>query len=282
MTQADASNTGQLWQHSRSLSPTLLSSPDAVLVVTAIADAVLALGAFVLSFDALRELAVVAGLRLELAWIWPVIVDGFIVVATINAIVLSERSSKAAWYPWAALLGFAVVSVIGNGLHAARHADTEAISVEVAAAVSAIPAVALLVISHLIVVMLMARRHGATPGTVDVNGDIHAGLDAEHRAALLGELDDDAVPKRAQRGNRSSTVGVGGSGAGLKRARSPRPRIRHSDHDLIAWIRAELATGRRVTGTDVAKRLNLSPATGRRRLQVLRANDPELAQLLSR
>lgn len=226
--------------------PTLIKNPDAVLVVTVIADAGLALGAFVLSFDALRELAVVAGVRPALAWIWPVIVDGFIVVATINAIVLSDRRAKTAWYPWAALLVFAMVSVAGNGLHAARHAHPDAIRVEIAAAVSAIPAIALLVISHLIVVMLMTRRDSA-----------------EVPASEAGRPAIAPAPVRATR----------------SRDERPSSGPRLDDHDLLAWVRSQIAQGRRVTGTDVARQLEVSPATGRRRLQALRAIDPDLASL---
>lgn len=235
-----------------------LGAPEAVLAVTAVTDAVLALGAFVLSFDALRELAVVAGVRPALAWIWPVIVDGFIVVATINAIVLSKRSAKSAWYPWAALLVFALVSVIGNGLHAARHANTELISVEIAAAVSAVPAVALLVISHLIVVMLMAHRNAPTSHEPQRDDSI-----------VVEALEPNAT---AERPRPLPTT--------RSQNRSPRPLI--DDQALVAWVRSEIAQGRRIAGSDLGRYLGLSPATGRRRLSALRDRHPDLAELMSR
>jgi hypothetical protein len=52
------------------------SDPDVALIVTVLADACLALGTFTLSFDALRELALAAGLRSELVWIWPLVGTG--------------------------------------------------------------------------------------------------------------------------------------------------------------------------------------------------------------
>lgn len=234
----------------KSASPTVRSGASLVLGVTAVADVVLALGAFVLSFDALRELAVVAGVRPGLAWIWPIIVDGFIMVATINAIVLSERQAKTAWYPWVSLLVFAVVSVIGNGLHAARHAQTDVISVEVAAAVSAIPAVALLVISHLIVVMLTAGHGGSGK--------------AAESPVLSSTPQTTGITSQAEPARSTNA----------RRTRTPKPG---GDRELVAWVRMEIENGRRVTGTDVARRLDLSPATGRRRLQAIRARHPDLA-----
>ncbi len=43
-------------------------------------------GAFWLSFTALADLAHRAGTPAELAWVWPLIVDGIIVIATMSAL----------------------------------------------------------------------------------------------------------------------------------------------------------------------------------------------------
>lgn len=56
------------------------------LVVTAF----LAMGAFVLSFDALRDLALRAGVRESLAWLWPITVDATIGQATLALLALSR------------------------------------------------------------------------------------------------------------------------------------------------------------------------------------------------
>ncbi|WP_162606359.1 DUF2637 domain-containing protein [Jiangella asiatica] len=61
----------------------------------------LAIGAFTLSFDALRELATVAGLNWSIAWLWPLIVDEFILLATAAAVALRDRGPRVTWYPWA-------------------------------------------------------------------------------------------------------------------------------------------------------------------------------------
>jgi hypothetical protein len=71
----------------------------------------------------LRDLAVASGIEERLAWIWPLVVDGFICVATVAAVLLRPRGWRIAWYPWVTLAMAACVSVAGNALHAASHAD---------------------------------------------------------------------------------------------------------------------------------------------------------------
>ncbi|WP_018604241.1 DUF2637 domain-containing protein [Mycobacterium sp. 155] len=66
--------------------------------VALLATIVLALGAFVLSFDALRSLAVVVGFRPSIAWIWPAVIDVAIGHATLCLLSLSRprRSTSPA------------------------------------------------------------------------------------------------------------------------------------------------------------------------------------------
>lgn len=55
----------------------------------------LALAAFRLSFDALRDLAVLCGLRPSLAWLWPLVVDVTITQATVSLLALSRQEPTA-------------------------------------------------------------------------------------------------------------------------------------------------------------------------------------------
>lgn len=55
----------------------------------------LAVCAFVLSFDALRDLAGRAGVRQELSWLWPIAVDASIAQCTVALLSLSRRSTAA-------------------------------------------------------------------------------------------------------------------------------------------------------------------------------------------
>lgn len=54
----------------------------------------LALAAFRLSFDALRDLAVLCGLRPSLAWLWPLVVDVTITQATVSLLALSRQDPR--------------------------------------------------------------------------------------------------------------------------------------------------------------------------------------------
>ncbi|MGF3056829.1 DUF2637 domain-containing protein [Microbacterium sp. YY-01] len=67
----------------------------------------IAAGAFWLSFVALADLARRSGIASAQAWIWPLLVDGLIVVATVAAVALDGR--RAAWYPWTLLILGALV-----------------------------------------------------------------------------------------------------------------------------------------------------------------------------
>src|SRR5690625_8032715 len=82
-------------------------------VVTAATGTVLiGIGAFWLSFMALADLAARSGIAPGQAWIWPLLVDGLIVVSTIAVVALDGR--RGAWYPWALLICGALVSVAAN------------------------------------------------------------------------------------------------------------------------------------------------------------------------
>jgi hypothetical protein len=123
---------------------------------TAAAVALLAAAGFMLSFSSLIDLAALSGIDRQLAFLWPLIVDGFIVVATGAAFALKGRSRRITWYPWTALTFFSTISVIGNAVHASQVAHIK-VPIVLATAVSAIPAIALLVATHLLVVMVDAH-----------------------------------------------------------------------------------------------------------------------------
>lgn len=131
-------------------------------VWTAVAGTVfIAIGAFWLSFTSLADLAARSGIGAGQAWAWPLIVDGIIVVATVAVVALAGQ--KAAWYPWALLIGGAVVSVTANALHAIVAADAD-VPALLAAAIAAVPPVVLLAITHLTVIL--TRATGPEPQTV--------------------------------------------------------------------------------------------------------------------
>jgi len=64
--------------------------------VALVATVLLALGAFVLSFDALRSLAVAVGIRASIAWIWPAVIDVAIAQATLGLVALTRSPGRTA------------------------------------------------------------------------------------------------------------------------------------------------------------------------------------------
>lgn len=119
--------------------------------MTAVSGTVfIAAGAFWLSFTSLADLAARSGIGAGQAWAWPLIVDGIIVVATVAVVALAGQ--RSAWYPWALLVGGALVSVTANAIHAVVAADAD-VPRMLAASVAAVPPVVLLAITHLTVIL---------------------------------------------------------------------------------------------------------------------------------
>lgn len=100
----------------------------AAVLLAAVLAAGITTGAFVLSFSVLKDLAVQGMLPAEHAWIFPAIVDGGIVGATIAVIVLSKinGSAKGRNFFLCLLIAVVFVSVAGNAYHAYRAAQEAA------------------------------------------------------------------------------------------------------------------------------------------------------------
>ncbi|WP_449276687.1 DUF2637 domain-containing protein [Leucobacter sp. GX24907] len=131
-----------------------------VVVLAVIGTNLLALGAFWLSFTTLRDLAVLSGSPAEQAWIWPLIVDGVILEATISVVALRNSARAARRFAWLLLTAGAGVSVAANITHAVVAADTR-VPALVAALVASVPPLVLLAMTHLTVEL----THNSTPTT---------------------------------------------------------------------------------------------------------------------
>lgn len=128
----------------------------AAVVAAETGTVLLAAGAFVLSFTALRDLAQRSGIDPELAWLWPLIVDGIIVVATISVFALAD--TRVIWYPWLLLILGAGVSVAANAIHAVM-AAAPGVSPVLAGAVASVPPIVLVASTHLTALLI---RHSRT------------------------------------------------------------------------------------------------------------------------
>lgn len=88
--------------------------------LTAALVAFLAVAAFGLSFEALRDLAIVAGgMKPAVAWLFPLIVDGGIIVFSLAALRASITGADRRWFMWLVVI-VTVISVGLNIAHAGR------------------------------------------------------------------------------------------------------------------------------------------------------------------
>jgi hypothetical protein len=110
---------------------------------------VLAAAAFTLSYDALHQLALDSRVRPGLAWMWPVVIDGTIVVALLT-VLAAKRAAARTGYPWALAGLFSLASVAFNIAHAPDR--------PVARLVFAMAPVALVLTTHLLMQQASWRR----------------------------------------------------------------------------------------------------------------------------
>ncbi|MBN9209744.1 MAG: DUF2637 domain-containing protein [Microbacterium ginsengisoli] len=139
--------------------------PRLVIASSVTGTLVLALGAFWLSFTTLQDLAIMAGIPVGQAWVWPLIVDGVILEATISVVALRNQAPAARHYAWLLLASGAGVSVAANITHAIVAADARVPAV-VAALVASVPPLVLLAMTHLTVELTRnaaPTRSDATP-----------------------------------------------------------------------------------------------------------------------
>jgi len=120
----------------------------------------LTFAAFLLSYAALRDLAELAGVPAGQAWLWPVIVDGVILEATISVVALRDGAPAARRFAWLLLVAGAAVSVGANITHAIVTADAR-VPALVAALVASVPPLVLVAMTHLTVELI----RNATPPT---------------------------------------------------------------------------------------------------------------------
>lgn len=138
-----------------------------VLGVAVAGTVFIALGAFWLSFTSLSDLARRCGMGADRAWVWPLLVDGVIVIATVSVVALtgSGQEPRPARYPWTLLLAGTGVSVLANASHAVVAADTRVPAV-LAALVAAVPPVVLVATTHLTVQLTRRPVSADSTGTL--------------------------------------------------------------------------------------------------------------------
>lgn len=156
----------------------------------------LALGAFWLSLTTLQDLAILSGIPAGQAWVWPLIVDGVILEATISVVALRNSARTARRFAWLLLTAGAAVSVAANVTHAVIAADAR-VPALIAAVVASIPPLVLLAMTHLTVELTRnatprpAPTTPADPADPPRVYDLPRSADA-HDAATGTEAEDDS------------------------------------------------------------------------------------------
>jgi hypothetical protein len=200
----------------------------------------LAAAAFTLSYDALHQLALDSRVRPALAWLWPVVIDGTIVVALLTVLAAKRADARAA-YPWALAGLFSAASVAFNIAHAPDR--------PVAQLVFAMAPVALVLTTHL----LMQQAGWRRPTADWLAAPVHeAGPEPAHPHTPDTHPAHQSAPT-----DQSAPVGA-------------RARVR-------AAYQAQLAAGQTPTGAGLARATGVSERYGQRLLAEF-TTEPTLAR----
>lgn len=82
-------------------------------LLTAFLVLFLAGSAFFLSFAALRDLAIQIGVAPTIAWLYPAIIDGAIVIFSL-CVLRANLNGEHTVYPWALVTVFTILSIVLN------------------------------------------------------------------------------------------------------------------------------------------------------------------------
>jgi Protein of unknown function (DUF2637) len=223
-----------------------MTAPSWSVRIAAMLTAAVVLGAAVLSWDALSWGAEQLGVDGRLTWLYPVVIDGVIGVATVAALALRSTQYRIRAYVWALLAGAIGASVVGNGAHAAGGSPIHIVG-------AAVPAVALAASLHLLIVLV---RHAPTARGVvgDQVGYVEPVEPEPHARAIDSTERALPAPKHA----RSARV--------TKRA------SRGTRHEEVRALLAEPG-GRALTGREIGERLGIDAGRARSlRAEVERAD----------
>lgn len=83
----------------------------------------LALASFVLSYEALWTFAADSGIDWRLAWLWPLTLDFFVLVASLS-ILRNSLNGEPKKYAWTMVVVFTVLSIVFNAIHGGLPLDS--------------------------------------------------------------------------------------------------------------------------------------------------------------
>lgn len=206
-------------------------------------------GAFWLSFRALSDLAVRAGVSGDQGWVWAAIVDGVIVTSTVAAVALDGAGWRATWFAWLLLALSAGVSVVANVVHALV-SGREGLAPVLVGSIAAVPPLVLLAMTHLTVVVVRHARPSTQtrhPAPVEqIDDDPAAGIELDIpeflREAFAPQPTSEAAPPRKKRRQQKSADQL------TKDERRERAEQLHREGMSNAQIAAQLDIHRSTVG----------------------------------
>jgi Protein of unknown function (DUF2637) len=225
---------------------------------------VLAAAAFTLSYDALHQLALDSRVRPGLAWMWPVVIDGTIVVALLT-VLAAKRANAHTGYPWTLAGLFSAASVAFNIAHAPDR--------PVAQLVFAMAPVALVLTTHLLMQQASWRPQrptmaGQAPIPTASDGQPPAAPDTG--AAKAGHQPDMGRPQpelgAAMAGHEPARLIPTIEAAGQEPDQEAKARRIYEQHQ---------AAGTRLSGAALARHAGISERHGRRLLAEFRAQEAD-------
>lgn len=184
----------------------------------------IAVSAFALSFTNLTATAVDAGIPLPLAYLWPICLDCFLVVATLF-IFISNHLDKTTAPGWAVLIVFTGVSAGFNIVHSPDNL--------VAQAAHAIPPVALCICLEVLMIVLRCQQEYACPAAVQIDEPEQKSEDLPVESAPDPEKPDDPLPEipRPRPAGKGNAIAVA-----TYFAANPNATIKQASKDLgLSW-----------------------------------------------
>jgi hypothetical protein len=158
--------------------PAMKTSANSLQVFAVILLTIIGIGAFTLSFRALTEMFVASGNPEMVSWIFPIIIDGPILAATVAIFYLASFENKRGekFYSWSVLALFSAASIILNARHVALN-DTRELDVTTSTIMAAAPPVALMFVIHLLAILIhrQKKRSGSTVKATNKDGEIVIG-----------------------------------------------------------------------------------------------------------
>ncbi|BEP13931.1 hypothetical protein acdb102_22420 [Acidothermaceae bacterium B102] len=223
---------------------------EKIQAITTAGVAGLAVGAFLLSYDALHQLARTSHVPALLAWLWPLIVDGFILVASL-AVLDAIHTGRRPIYPWLLVLTFSTLSVTFNVLHAP--------GTPVAQLVAAVPPLALVLSFELLIRQI---HHRLQQGKVTTS--VREPTTSPTRTRADGPRTHISTASVADTSAAATLLPPPAAPPVIKATRSPRAVTQAR----AEAVRADCArTGHPVTSAVLAEQLGISPGYARRLLR---------------